>query len=77
MASHSRHGACSGVLVYLLAGTEAGRGHEGCSLNTWLQSVMYHWVAVPVFKARWVVIGQSSFSVISVLYICTVCLFQL
>jgi len=54
-------------LLCLLTGATAGRGHERCSINTWLQSVMYHWVAVPVLKARWAVIGQFSFSAISVL----------
>ena len=63
------------VLMCLLAGATAGRGHERCSINTWLQSVMYHWVAVPVLKARWAVIGQFSFSAISVLKYLSSCSF--
>jgi len=35
------------------------RGREGCAaVNIWLQSIMYHWIALPVVKARWPVIGQ-------------------
>jgi len=36
---------------------------------------MYHWVAVPVLKARWAVIGQFSFSAISVLKYLSSCSF--
>ena len=52
-----------------MAGAAAGQGREACNLNTWLQGVMYHWVAVPVLKARWAVIGQSSCNVVSLLNI--------
>jgi len=54
------------LLLSLLAGALAARRQEGCSLHVWLQSVLYCWVALPVLKARWAIIGQlcSAFTVL-------------
>ena len=31
---------------------------EGCHLSVRLQGLMYHYVAVPVVKARWAIVGK-------------------
>ena len=31
---------------------------EGCSFNSYLQGLLYHFVAQPVVKYRWVVLGK-------------------
>ena len=33
---------------------------EGCSLTTWLQAVLYHFVAKPVVKMRWFILGKAQ-----------------
>ena len=31
---------------------------EGCSFNSYLQGLLYHFVAKPIVKYRWVVLGM-------------------
>ena len=35
-------------------------GKEGCDVTSKLRAVLYHWVAVPVVRARWFVLGAFS-----------------
>ena len=39
---------------------QRGETTEGCQLNLWLQGYMYHYVAEPVIKARWVVLSMRD-----------------
>ena len=32
---------------------------EGCGLTTWLQAAMYHFIVLPVIKARHIILGMT------------------
>ena len=37
---------------------DAKADKEGCSFNSYLQGLLYHFVAKPIVKYRWVVLGM-------------------
>lgn len=41
--------------------------HEGCSLTSWIQGILYHFVAKPVVKARYFIIGKPTGQRLSIL----------
>ncbi len=45
-------------VVYETPSSGGTGGKEGCSFNSYLQGVLYHFVAKPIVKYRFVVLGE-------------------
>jgi len=39
---------------------ELKRRKEGCNLSLWLQGVTFYYVALPVIRARWVILSMCG-----------------